>query len=311
MNFINFNILNPLKMDIDKDTQIFNYFCDLLEKKCNSFKIEGCDTPGAFILRYKYLNGSCAMIELDGKYYVGYGGYGGNVTPNGLGDKYIVTLPNGFTKECIPDVDCVILWNKNNLRGDVVTLLWQAELLAETDISIKNNVLFSRLLPIPIVENDNQKKSILKVLEDLFKGKLQVIKNASFNSFLNDKGNELNTLDLTKAQDSQYIQHLSRFHNELIIRFCREMGVDITAVDKGAQLNESELTAFANYSAISINDEWELLMDWQKRVKEVFNLDLTIERKDFTLNENELYEDNEEGVEVDDNTRIDKSNEEE
>ena len=61
-----------------------------------------------------------------------------------------------------------------------------------------------------------------------------------------------------------------------------EHGIVVTSRDKGAQLNESELNAFADYSAISADDTYNNLIRFANDCKEIFNIDVSVSKKEFT-----------------------------
>lgn len=271
-------------------THIQEYNLSFLEKISNTYNIE-CEklkTESARILQLAFLNGHCGIAKFNDGFYVGSGEYvGEHIDKNGFLNKYMITFENGETYTGEVNKDIVVLhWN--NLQHSQVNLLqWFSEMLADTDLSMKYNIKYTRVCPIPIVRTDIEEKSIRNVIDNLFKGKLAIFKRSSAIDLMqNDR--EHNTLDLTQPQATTYLQHLSRFHDELIQRICLEFGVYVSVRDKGAQLNNAELGAFSDYCAISSDDTYNQLLKWSKKCKEVFNIDIKITPKSFIYTENDV-----------------------
>lgn len=272
------------------DARICEYALSFLEKVGNLYTIKCNDivTKDYFILIYAFLNGHCGMCKVDNKYYVGMGSYidnGKGLDKDGFPREYMITFQNGetFTGEIGKDI---VVFKWNNLATSQAGMLGRyAYMLADTDTSMVCNIKFTRVCPIPIVSNDLEEKSMATVVEKLFNGEMKIFKRSSYKDIFGNNTQQKDTLDLTRPQDSQYLQHLSRFHDELIIRLCLEMGVYVSSRDKGAQLNERELNAFADYCAISSDDTKCRLDDFAKDCKDVFGIDVEIKAKEFIYTE--------------------------
>lgn len=260
------------------------YFNLLLEKIGNLYDIKGdIVTQSAHILQMGYINGHCGCAKLkDGKYYVGIGSFTGNIMPNGLMKEYTITYPNGEVISGEVGKDIVIFNWYNTYRSNLLFEKTTSNLLTETDISIKYLIMNSRLCPIPIVENEQEKKSLEEVLKKMYDGIPLIFKRRQKSDIFEQGQNVKQTLDITQPNAMIYLQNLSRFRDELIIRWCMEHGIVVTSRDKGAQLNESELNAFADYSAISADDTYNNLIRFASDCKNIFNIDVEVSRKNFT-----------------------------
>ena len=260
------------------------YFNLLLEKIGNLYDIQGdIVTQSAHILQMAYINGHCGCAKLkDGKYYVGIGSFTGNIQANGLMSKYTITYPNGEVISGEVGKDIVVFNWYNTYQSNLIFEKTTANLLTETDISIKYLIMNSRLCPIPIVENDTEEKSLKDVLKKMYDGVPLVFKRKQKSDIFEQSQTTKQTLDITQPNAMIYLQNLSRFRDELIIRWCMEHGIVVTSRDKGAQLNESELNAFADYSAISADDTYSNLLRFASDCKNIFNIDVEVSRKNFT-----------------------------
>ena len=269
---------------ISKEFSENMYFNLLLEKIGNLYDIKGdIATQSAHILQMAYINGHCGCAKLkDGKYYVGIGSFTGNIMPNGLMKEYTISYPNGEIINGEVGKDIAIFNWYNTYRSNLLFEKTTSNLLTETDISIKYLIMNSRLCPIPIVENDTEEKSIKEVLKKMYDGVPLVFKRRQKSDIFEQVQNVKQTLDITQPNAMIYLQNLSRFRDELIIRWCMEHGIVVTSRDKGAQLNESELNAFADYSAISADDTYNNLLRFASDCKNIFNIDVEVSRKNFT-----------------------------
>lgn len=270
--------------EISKDFSENMYFNLLIEKIGNLYDIKGdIATQSAHILQMAYINGHCGCARLkDGKYYVGIGSFTGNIMPNGLMKEYTITYPNGDVISGEVGKDIVIFNWYNTYMPSLLFEKITANLLSETDISIKYLIMNSRLCPIPIVENETEQKSLEEVLKKMYDGVPLIFKRKQKSDIFEQGQNVKQTLDITQPNAMIYLQNLSRFRDEIIIRWCMEHGIVVTSRDKGAQLNESELNAFADYSAISADDTYNNLLRFASDCKNIFNIDVEVTRKNFT-----------------------------
>lgn len=260
------------------------YFNLLLEKIGNLYDIKGdIVTQSAHILQMAYINGHCGCAKLkDGKYYVGIGSFTGNIQANGLMSEYTITYPNGDTIIGEIGKDIVVFNWYNTYQSNLLFEQTTANLLTETDISVKYLIMNSRLCPIPIVENELEKKSLEEVLKKMYDGIPLIFKRRQKSDIFEQSQQSKQTLDITQPNAMIYLQNLSRFRDEIIIRWCMEHGIVVTSRDKGAQLNESELNAFSDYSAISADDTYNNLLRFASDCKNIFNIDVEVTRKSFT-----------------------------
>lgn len=284
-----------LKPNHEKNLSEFYYLQGFIEKKSNlvKLKINNFSGDSKKILAWKSINGHVGFYkDSDGNVWGSYGSFVGGINKNGMYDKYLISFPNGETFEGEIGKDIVVLYNNNRYLSDLYLMNWYAEMLTQTDISLKANVKYARQIKLPIAPTDTVRKAINKAMEEGESGNTKAIVNDLFvNSMMNsDNSNTIPTLDLFSPQTAVYLQNLSRFHDELIIRAGLECGVCITARDKGAQLNENELNAFRAYATITIDDELEYLEQFKNDMKNVFDIDVEYEAKAFVQTNEELEE---------------------
>lgn len=291
-----FALKNKKCDELDKIQREYMYLFSLLEKVCNLYniEIEEVETPSAFILKYMFLNGHCGLkkFEYDNKYHFGVGEFTGDLDADGYGTQYIVTLQNGHSEVGTIGEDVVVFRWDNLATPQITKISWFAEMLAETDLSMKLNIIYSRSLPIPIVETTNEENSLSKVMENLFNGKLTIFKRAQKRDYYGTGDTtKRETLDICNPQNSTYMSNLSLFHDKLITRMCLEFGVYVSSRDnKRAQLNDKELSAFEDYCAISSDDTYNQIKKSLEECEKVLGLKGTVTAKNYTHTDEDIVD---------------------
>ena len=135
--------------------------------------------------------GSFAVFKkVDGKLYAFYGGLGGK--PNPYYEPTISVIANpGLKYSATLEIDenCVLIWNDSAHIGLLPMARKYAELLAETDITLRFGLINSRILSILRAKSDSAKESAELFLKDVENGeKLGVLMDDSFieDNFINN-----------------------------------------------------------------------------------------------------------------------------
>ena len=128
----------------------------------------------------------------------------------------------------------VIVGYNNALHfSDRAIIDYYCNLLKEIDVSIKYQIINSRLVPILAVSDDRLKKEAEKMFESIQAGKPFVI--------CTDLMEDLKTLDIIDNQNIDKMQYLTSTHEAISKRLYNEFGIDAESIDKRAQVNSNEL----------------------------------------------------------------------
>lgn len=136
--------------------------------------------------------------------------------------------------------------------------------LSEIDKSEDNNVRFSRLHPFPVARNATEKQRIDEAINSIDTGKHEtVLTDFKMTDMLDGDNEPIKICNLTNVNDSDKIQYLSHFYDNVLSRFFFFAGVGLSDNGKQAQISKDELNR---------NDAAGFLlpMSWYKARKQAF-----------------------------------------
>lgn len=139
-----------------------------------------------------------------------------------------------------------------------------AEMLTETDVSILNNVHYSRMHPVPIARDKTTLNRIQTVMKSMSEGKFDTVLMETAIKDILDGKEGIEMLNLTDVDKQQYIQYLSHLHDSVISRLFFMLGLGTTDNGKQAQITVPELNK---------NDDASITMalSWYTARKEGFD----------------------------------------
>lgn len=228
----------------------------------------------------------------------------GRCNDYGVFERYTATTWAGNTYEGIIDEDVVIIPNNSVYAPDWWEIQRYAEMLSQTDISLMANIRYTRQTKFFRVDTEKERTALQKAITDSDKGEPVVTvsspDNIAADIFDKDKG-IYDCFDLTNPKDADKLQYLSRFYDDLMSRFLRDFGVDVSNVNKGSQILSDELHGFSNAAAIPTEDKLKCRINACKKIKDILGYDI-----DVTLNKLYNYDTKQRGDEED----VDTDNEE-
>lgn len=228
-----------------------------------------------FIPIYNILEGSCAFWKnQDGDWIVSHVNLGGKPDPNGLGTIAICSTDNGEVKQfdnwkTNPEV---VVWFNNSVMAPDLNVDRIADILSEVDKSMVYNVIYSRYLPMPVARDENTRKAIDDAIQHLIKGELKTILSLpnELDELLNETGTNskepIPIVNISDVKNSDRLQYLSKFHDDIVRWFYNLYGMDINATSKLAQQNNAEIHAMQGASMIIPTNMFD---EAQKAVKEL------------------------------------------
>lgn len=263
-----------------------SYHNIITESICTMFDYQGFpdSVNTRFIPIYNTLEGGCAFWKSDksGEYIVSHVDLGGEPDANGLGTLAICSTDNGEVKEFKDwknNPDIVVMFN-NSIMSPDLNIDRFADILTEVDKSMKLNVIYSRYLPMPIAQNEENFRAINEALDNIVNGKVKTIlvHPNEFEEYLNGSENKepVPVVNISDVKNSDRLQYLSHFHDDLLRRLYNMYGFDINSTSKLAQQNADEIKSMQGSSMIV---PMNMLKEAQKAVEQFktkFGWDITI-----------------------------------
>ncbi len=138
--------------------------------------------------------------------------------------------------------EVIVCGNTPLYRSSEAERQFYAQMKSEIDISIRCQLILSRLSKAIIAESDNKAKAIKQAFEDIKDGQLVV-----FTSSLLEN---IDTLDLTDSSDIEKMQYLSSFYQTIEKREANDYGVDLEQMDKRAQISVEEIKQYGDITTL-------------------------------------------------------------
>ena len=244
------------------------YYMEEFQQILTTFETKIAEIPSELTEKILRKNGVCAIgtNPKTGKPVPFVPAFSGDIDIDGIGTEVTGVTLNGIDIKGKRGEDIAIIWNNSMYMPDSPFLAWYADMFAETDTSIRSNLLMSRLMPIGIAGDEESKKSLEKAYEKVLNGDLYAI--ALVNKLLTENGFE--TAEITNTDNITKIQYLSKFYDDLTRRLYVKYGIPISSNAKMAQTNEDELQGYEFYSQIYLNDCFEMRKKGIEEVNRIF-----------------------------------------
>ena len=158
----------------------------------------------------------------------------------------------------------ILVFFNTPLRNPDLFVEKYAEALSNIDMSIMNNVHFSRMHPIPVARDKKTKNRIDAAMQAITDGKWEtVLMEDSLKDVI--EGDAIDLINITDVEKSQYIQYLSHLHDKYTGRLFFILGLGATEAEKRAQISIPELEK---------NDDASIgmVMAWYKARKDAIDV---------------------------------------
>ena len=181
-------------------------------------------------------------------------------------------------------VNAVLIWNNTEFTGDFI-ISWYAKMFKEIDVSMEANVFNSRLHPIPVARNSKIKSAIDNIFSSI-KGETKsndtysILSDTAFAEEINGTASKIDVLNLTDVKDVDKLQYLSKFHDDLLRRFCTLYGQPMQTTGKMAQQTVEEIQGYDSFSMIIPSNRLEERKKGIAEFNRVFGENVTVEFND-------------------------------
>ena len=242
------DVYNVLRTKAKNDLRYNTYFDILLNTLLEMFEYEGLPEtiPQRFLELYLHTYGNVFISKINGNIYATGGTLSGEIDAYGLGTDAITVCPIGQAQGK-RDIDIVYGINNKTASPDML-VYWIAHLLQENDNSLEHTIIYSRLLPIPVVRDEKEKTAFDEIIDKLIKGDLKAF--ASKNLLADEIGEALKTINLSDVEKVDKLQYLSRFADDILKKFYNFYGQPINSQNKSAQSISDEIHGMDSVSFI-------------------------------------------------------------
>lgn len=253
----------------------------------NMFTYTGIPVSNRLIERFLCFHGSVGFQEIDGKLECGMYVGNGELGTDGLSTGgYIICLNGKQGKESQLNDGIVVGWNNKALTPDY-DLFREASNLNDVDISLMYNVLYTRLVPLPVARTSKQKNTINECIHNILHGKITTILDDSLlKELVEDGKNTIDTIELTKPDNVHNLQYLTKYYEDILRRVCMRYGQPLQSTGKMAQQSIEEIKGYETYCQITPYDKKECRLEMIDNLNRVFGLNATVELSvPFRVNE--------------------------
>ena len=295
------------------------YFSNLKEKRQKAYRIESYDEVftntlismftyrgdsvpeeileyQSFIDIYSMLDGACAIWKLtsdrcpnaqgdamEGKWIITPVDFAGSPDAYGFGADAICTVKSGVVckfENWRDNPDVAIIFNNSNYSPDM-NIGRFSDMLAELEVSMKLNVLFARMYPMPVVSSGKIQKAVETAIDNMRTGKIAtVLDDDTLSKYVSDtaaNNTGIQTVNLTEVEKSQYIQYLAKFRDDLMRWFYSLYGMNSQGSSKMAQQTVDEVNQDNNASMILPHDMLRMRMkSLENQVNKKFGWDMEV-----------------------------------
>ena len=297
------------------------YFSNLKEKRQKAYRIESYDEVftntlismftyrgdsvpeeileyQSFIDIYSMLDGACAIWKLtsdrcpnaqgdamEGKWIITPVDFAGSPNAYGFGADAICTVKSGVVVKFDnwrENPDVAIIFNNSNYSPDM-NIGRFSDMLAELEVSMKLNVLFARMYPMPVASSAKIQKAVEAAIENMRNGKIAtILDDDTLSKYVADTttaaaNTGIQTVNLTEVEKSQYIQYLAKFRDDLMRWFYSLYGMNSQGSSKMAQQTVDEVNQDNNASMILPHDMLRMRMkSLENQVNKKFGWDMEV-----------------------------------
>lgn len=226
--------------------------------------------------------GCCAIVKINDEFFVGVPAIKPPLDNYGIGTEITITTYNGqHQKRGKIGENCALIWNNTEFVGDFI-ISWYAKMFKEIDISMEANVFNSRLHPIPVARNSKIKSAIDNIFKSI-KGENKnndtytILSDTAFADEINGTSTKIDVLNLTDVKDVDKLQYLSKFHDDLLRRFCTLYGHSMQTTGKMAQQTVEEIQGYDSFSMIIPSNRLEERQKGISEFNHIFGENVTVE----------------------------------
>lgn len=212
----------------------------------------------------------------------------GQIDQYGDGTHIAGATDNGCPVDGTLGVDAVIIYNRETRMPELDNMI-DADALTQIDKSAYVNVLLSRIAPVYKCSNDNTRKALETMIDQIVQGNVKTIVSANISELLK-VGENTEILDVTQPEKIQYIQYLSQYYDVVVRRHYNRRGLSVRTGTKAAQQSADEIHGLDAVSWIIPLAKLKARQDGWNEFNRVFGENVRVRFSDLWQQEYEAYQ---------------------
>lgn len=212
----------------------------------------------------------------------------GSIDQYGDGTHIAGATDNGCSVEGTLGVDAVIIYNRDTRMPELDNMI-DADALTQIDKSAYVNVLLSRIAPVYKCSNDNTRKALETMIDQIVQGNVKTIVSANISELLK-VGADTEILDVTQPEKIQYIQYLSQYYDVVVRRHYNRRGLSVRTGTKAAQQSADEIHGLDAVSWIIPLAKLKARQDGWDEFNRVFGENVRVRFSDLWQQEYDAYQ---------------------
>lgn len=212
----------------------------------------------------------------------------GQIDQYGDGTHIAGATDNGCPVEGTLGVDAVIIYNRDTRMPELDNMI-DADALTQIDKSAYVNVLLSRIAPVYKCSNDNTRKALETMIDQIVQGNVKTIVSANISELLK-VGADTEILDVTQPEKIQYIQYLSQYYDVVVRRHYNRRGLSVRTGTKAAQQSTDEIHGLDAVSWIIPLAKLKARQDGWNEFNRVFGENVRVRFSDLWQQEYDAYQ---------------------
>lgn len=265
------NFYDNMKKAAQKNFNSSTYWADMVTTLQSEFIYDGLDPvhdpPPEYIEKILITNGVIGYKSIGDDVVAACGSLCGDPDYYYRGKDFEGAYALG-TISGTRGLDIAVGFNNSLYLPDLDILRYES-ILTEIDVSEALNVLFSRLLKIPVVADQREKEAVTDLIKSLLKGEFGALTSKNLFAKIADGKNVLDVLELSDVDDIKNLQYLSQYRDNVLKRFYNRHGHSLQTTGKIAQQTTDEVHGMDSVSMIYALNKREFRRRMCKEVNKI------------------------------------------
>ena len=275
------NIRESVRTRLENDELYAFYFTMIENLAFGKFDFTNLpdDLKKEYIMRPLIEDGTGAIARMNyGELYSGFPIFEGVTAYPNVYEKASLHNPKGDSGLLEVGKEIAVGFN-NPLHTPEFEIFRYAEVFTEIDKSILVNIKNTRISPLQKVRDSTEASQFQKAFENIYDGKPNTItlNRDVFDELKNSDSKDDSQIMLTRPEEVDKIQYLSKLHDDMLRRLCNLHGLPMSTTGKMAQITKDELMESQYFSHVYTSIQMEYLKRYVEDINRI--LDLNIEVK--------------------------------